>query len=321
MRVSFKSFRVEPDRKNPFKLPQLEECYNIFYERLDEHRFMDGDNGSGTDAIAKSFKQHLCEEVTFVSTPGKEEMFYNLVLDGRGFGEHGLGACSELLHRNLTIRRLVVANDSFGANGAAELGNALRFNTALEELCVRHVADLGNLGVVNVVRNIKLNRNLKELVFDDCGIGDEGLNSILHILLCDTKLVRLSMSGNRFTEQACFSVSRVLKANFFIEEFTVERNEPSLEGFACALEPSLTRNQAVRETIDYLLEKSTDPEVIKVIKYRPDQSGSLKRRRSSGTRPMVDCVPLTPDGKPGTIAGRPFCFGIADMVVSSNPVV
>jgi len=96
---------------------------------------------------------------------------------------------------NTSLEHLSLANNCFGAAGAAALGDLLKVNCRLQSLDVAG-NDLLAEGAISLCSALPLNRGLKRLSLADTGLQGGATRLIADCVLASTALVSLSLSGN-----------------------------------------------------------------------------------------------------------------------------
>ena len=235
-------------------------------------------------------------------------------------GPLGLAVLSILLTNNIRIRSLRLARgEKVGSNIAAEIGRSLRYNTMLETLdftgCV-----LGQKGVVRLAKSIanpkhrSADQSLSTLILNNVGANDEASLALAQLMLVDTKLACLEFKDNALTTDSLIAFRLALRANG-----RLRRLEFAGEGFDLRnheIEFLLTRNQAVSEALDYIIDRSTDWENIRshrmgsLVAIGGQGESGVGNNASTSALYRSDCMPLG-----GTCAGgRKFVFGQAETV-------
>jgi len=149
-----------------------------------------------------------------------------LNLSGNYFGDEGLQFLVESLGRGAvpSLKTLELTAVEFGPVGAEALAAALRMGALpkLETLCTSN-NKLGTQGVISLAPALKKLPALLHLDLGECGIGDEGVSSLLDNLGKDEfkVLEKLYLDGNLLTDKGCATVVAALKAGPLpaIEEF------------------------------------------------------------------------------------------------------
>ena len=245
----------------------------------------------------------------------------DLDLSQTPIGPLGLSVLSVLLTNNTPIRSLRLARgEKVDPNIAAEIGRSLRVNTMLETLdftgCV-----LGQKGVVRLAKSIanpkhrSADQSLSTLKLNNVGANDEASLALAQLLLVDTKLACLEVMGNALTTDSLVAFRLALRANGRIRRLAFDGQGFDLRNHE-HIEFLLTRNQAVSEALDYIIDRSTDWENIRshrmgsLVAIGGQGEGGLGINSSTSALYRSDCMPLG-----GTCAGgRKFVFGQAETV-------
>jgi len=134
-----------------------------------------------------------------------------------GFGDAGMQALCEGLGRGdaPSLRGLNLGDDKIGPVGAEALAAALR-RGAMPKLKVMNFSfnSLGNQGVVALAAPLRSLAALEHLYLVNCGIGDEGVASLVANLGKDDfkALKMLFLDTNAITDAGCATLARVRDA-------------------------------------------------------------------------------------------------------------
>jgi len=139
-----------------------------------------------------------------------------LLLDD-GIGDSGVrGLCDGLCCSTATsLRSLYLASNQLGPLGAEALAAALR-RGAMPKLESLYLGDnrLGCQGLKALAKPLRAHPTLQVLHLDDCGVGDEGVASLVDNLGKDDfkSLQQLWVDGNGLTDISCAKLVTALNA-------------------------------------------------------------------------------------------------------------
>lgn len=124
----------------------------------------------------------------------------DLRLQNSGIGDtHVEQVASQLLQAGAgsALRHLNLANNHFGAAGAAALGELLRFTSFLASLDVSG-NDLHDTGVMGLAGALPLNDSLTHLMLADTGLSGRVAQVLADCILASPTLEVVALSGNHF---------------------------------------------------------------------------------------------------------------------------
>jgi len=145
---------------------------------------------------------------------------HHLFLNENEFGDTGMKALCKGLDRGATpsLMHLDLRENEFGPAGATAFAAALRRGSLpkLEHLDLGG-NDLNEDNVAALVATLRKLPCLKTLSFEGCGIGDEGVASLLAGLGKDDfkALTYLTLENNQLTNKSCVSLISAIKVGCF----------------------------------------------------------------------------------------------------------
>ncbi len=158
-----------------------------------------------------------------------------------------------MIKQNSNIKRIYFEfNFKIGDIGVLHFTNALRINKSINDLILKNIIygnfsfeNLSNClidseihiinlnlsnnyitkkGIELICNSLKVNRKLKSISFDYCGIRSEGICKIFGSLNQNknSQIYYISVEGNLFDEDSAFSLSDLLKTNKIIKNLVLK---------------------------------------------------------------------------------------------------
>ncbi len=187
------------------------------------------------------------------------------------------------------MRKFIFTNGVLTEMAASEFGKSLRFNNVCHELHISN-CKIPDKAIHGLLKYFEDNETVNSLVIKKTALSDNSGGAFANLLLTDSKIKSLDISGNCFKDIGQNAVVCGLKANFRITFVSLEGNEPPLsKENAQRIQDLLGRNKAVQECIDLIIDKATNFRAVQ--DYRLD-------RPSDG--PYIVVQKGTDDGKNGT---------------------
>ena len=124
-------------------------------------------------------------------------------------GDDGAKDLAEALKVNTALTKLYLDGNKIGDNGAKDLAEALKVNTALTEL--HFISNkIGDDGAKDLAKALKVNTALTELVLYGNKIGDDGAKDLAKALKVNTALTNLNLDDNKIGGEGVKHLAAVL---------------------------------------------------------------------------------------------------------------
>jgi Ran GTPase-activating protein (RanGAP) involved in mRNA processing and transport len=169
-----------------------------------------------------------------------------------------------ILKKIKTLKIFDISKNKIDGDGAKAIANAftpspiLEYNTTLEELSIG-TANIGDTGVIAIVKALKNNISLKTLIIDDNNITDEGAIAIAALLNKNTNstttLRFININDNKIGIVGAKAITDSLKDNTTLKKLFFCNNNIGVEG-AKAIANALTINKSLE--ILYLEDNNFD---------------------------------------------------------------
>jgi hypothetical protein len=138
---------------------------------------------------------------------------------------------SKVLKENTSLMELDISRNDFGREGTLSLVDALYINTSLKTLHINHIPK--NKSMKSIFPCLANNKTLSCLKISDqdvddedefCGIGTQGMNSLVGIMLGNTTLMKLDLGRNNINKEAIVYLGEILKNNNTLKELSLCHN-------------------------------------------------------------------------------------------------
>ena len=317
-----------------------DECFLAFKMRYDSFPM-----GTCSEAVLRRVDQYLHNIRSFE----KGHRGITICFEHDNIGDMGAVALGEILKRNHRVSSFIIRNDYIGEVGAQELGKGLRFNDQMTHLDVSY-NPIKSKGVVFLMRNLGENDKLRRVVLQGVKAEDPAAIAVSHVMLSDSGITAIDLRNNRLGATGRDALVTALQWNAHIIELRTNGTEATAE-FDTLVAPLLARNQAVAEALEECFQRVFDPHhrnaaksasaLARGVTSSPLSSGGLRRVAPHGGagRDVSYGIPysrqaamfgeepykfdaadpyrgvLQPGWTPhsGTIAGRRFAYGTAEM--------
>ncbi|KAG0327645.1 hypothetical protein BGZ99_007226 [Dissophora globulifera] len=116
----------------------------------------------------------------------------------------GADFVAQILRRNMSLKRLVMANNNLGPARLAVLADALKLNIGLESLDISNNAVCGPVitGVIALTQKLNYNKTLTKLTLSNTGLQSEGAIALAEFLPETRTLTQLDLTGNDLVDIA-----------------------------------------------------------------------------------------------------------------------
>jgi len=129
---------------------------------------------------------------------------------------------------NNTVKKLHM-DTRIGAQGAIEFAEALKMNTTIQELNLRH-NNIGNNGCIALADSLKINKTLKKINLVSNYIGNEGCIALANALKINKTIKIVYFRGNKIGLEGCVELAKALTINKTIQEINFPQNEIGSNG-------------------------------------------------------------------------------------------
>jgi len=144
---------------------------------------------------------------------------------------------------NNTVKKLHM-DTRIGAQGAIEFAEALKMNTTIQELNLRH-NNIGNNGCIALADSLKINKTLKKINLVSNYIGNEGCIALANALKINKTIKIVYFRGNKIGLEGCVELAKALKINKTIQEINLCHNKIGSNGCKI-LADSLKINKTIK---------------------------------------------------------------------------
>uniref|UniRef100_A0A7S2EK30 Uncharacterized protein n=1 Tax=Trieres chinensis TaxID=1514140 RepID=A0A7S2EK30_TRICV len=158
-------------------------------------------------------------------------------------GDEGAEMLSDALRTNTVLMEIKLRHAVIGPVGAAVLGKVFEVNVGLARLCLKDNC-IGNDGAEALGRSLIANVSLRELCLAKNGIGNRGAVALAEALTCKETLKELDLSQNKIGNDGTRALARALAGKSTLVKLDLANNRITSRG-ASSLAVALCSNSAL----------------------------------------------------------------------------